>query len=99
MLFTQTLQADSLLAGLAVGIDLLKGMFLAARDSFDLHFPLQGVLERNELMVGSRSQVLVISDTIRPKILPAINAMGRSIFLLATSLALHLVGILHGARD
>jgi len=74
-------------------------MFHAARDSFDLHFPLQGVMERNKLMVGCGSQVLVVSDTIRPKILLAINAMSCSISLLATSFALHLVDILHGARD
>ena len=81
MLFNRTFWADSLLAGLAVGVDVQGSMFLAARDSFDLHFPLQGVMERNELMVGSGSQVLVVSDAIRTKILPTINAMSGSIFL------------------
>jgi len=92
MLFNHALRTDSLLAGLALGVDLLKGMFLASRDPFHFPFPLQGIVERNlHLSMGK--------DAGSPEILPAIDAMHRGCFVFIASLALHLVDILYGARD
>jgi len=50
-------------------------------------------------VVGCDSNVPMGKDAIGPNVLRTVNAMDGSIFLRVASLALHLVGILHGARD
>ena len=99
MLLCDAFWADSLLAGLAEGVDLLKGMFLALGGPLDLHFPLQGIVERNQLVRGCPLHLAMNRDARITEILPAIDAMHRGCFLVIASLALHLVGILHCARD
>ena len=98
MLLAQTESANSVVAGLAIGVDLHSDVLLAAGYPFHLDFSLQRIMKRNQLVRGRRLHSSVGRHTDNPKILTTVSAVHGGILLVA-SLALDLVRILHRAGE
>jgi len=98
VLLAQTESANSVVAGLAIGVDLHSDVLLAAGYPFHLDFSLQRIMKRDQLVRGSNLQVAMDIKTGGSHILTTVCAVHGGI-LFTASLALDLVRILHRAGE
>jgi len=102
VLLDATFGADGFSAGLAVGVDFHANVLLTAGNPLHLHFPLQHIMNRDQLVSRSRVKLPMDSKTGESHILTTLGAVHRRI-LLTASLTFHLVDILHrggeGSRE